>query len=659
MPKIPGLKKKRKGKKNKYKDEEEFDAEELAKYRREHQAKEEEAAAAGEAPTEGKSDEWQKFKALTAGVDSILKKTHDDLAQLKETSYFQRKPPGPSEYGSETSKGNDKGLAWTDFEDGQEPGLEEAAGTEAPPKLEDIPLKFEEYDSEDSEEDSDVDELFDTTYLDRVTTEDLHLAYIPDSPIEKDDGPDPFDTSIVDKVIKPESEKERKRKLISLGCAVDVLAGKVDKAPSPLPEHHESTPRRRPKPLDLLLGSFDEQPPSATDSENVSNLLDEPVKTLLDEEVDLSDTIPSVDVADTLSILQKINETVQAAQLPKNPEKTATPILEKFGIDELIDGEEDEFAALATESLAKSPIKAKKNFEGIKPQRPPPPSALNIQSELGDPEDPFDTSFAEKVLPGQCELKLIEKEILEKDEFELNQSERVKFDGKTIKYSGVTIAINNSVQSNEEILEDPSNIKKDLLGGSATDLTDIGFTPIEPTTDKSPDEFSFSNEDPFDTSIVHTLTAPGKTELKFLEQDLLAETQTIESKVEEKIPHRPDQLIGTKKHSIPKVVAFIEPPGVNGTEENSKKPVTPYYPGRSFESETVDFLTAEEDIGVKLRTPVSPRKIEDEIKAVDPFDTSIANNIQPSTTELKLIENELISSEQIEVSDPFEITDLK
>ncbi|KAL1455324.1 hypothetical protein WDU94_009427 [Cyamophila willieti] len=660
MPKIPGLKKKKKGKKNKHKDEEEFDAEELAKYRREHQVKEEEAA--GEASSEGKSEEWQKFKALTAGVDSILKKTHDDLAQLKETSYFQRKPPGPSEYGSETSKGNEKEHNWTDFEEGEGPegGLEEAAGTEAPPRLEDLPLKFEDYDSEDSEEDSDVDEdLFDTTYLDLVNTEGLQLAYIPDSPIEKDDGPDPFDTSIVDKVIKPESEKERKRKLISLGCAVDVLAGKVDKPVSPLPEHHESTPRRRPKPVDLLLASFDEQSTTAADLENVSKTLEEPVKTLLDEEVDLNLPTSPVDVTDTLSILQKINETVLAAPIPQAPEKKATPVLEKFGIDELIDGEPDEFAALASESLAKSPLNAHKNFPGIKPQRPPPPSAINVQVELGDPEDPFDTSFAEKVLPGECELKLIEKEILEKDESEFTQSERVKFDGKTIKYSGITIAINNSVNSHEDNSENTLSLKKDLLGGSTTDLSQIGFTPIEPTTDKSPEEIAFSSDDPFDTSIVHALTAPGKTELKFLEQDLLAETKTIEHKSEEKVAQRPDQLIvGTKKHSIPKVVAFIEPPGINGTE-NSKKPVTPYYPGRSFESESVDFLTAEEDIGVKLHTPVAPRKIEDDIEDVDPFDTSIANNIQPSTTELKLIENEFMSSDPIEVSDPFEITDLK
>lgn len=661
MPKIPGLKKKKKGKKNKHKEEEEFDADELAKYRKEHQAKEEEEeGAATEASSEGKSDEWQKFKALTAGVDSILKKTHEDLAQLKETSYFQRKPPGPSEYGSETAEGLKKEPVWTDFDEGQEGGtLDEAAGTDkAAPQLEDLPLKFEEYEDDSDEEDSDVDEdLFDTTYLDLVTTEGLQLAYIPDSPIEKDDGPDPFDTSIVDKVIKPESEKEKKRKLISLGCAVDVLAGKVDKPVSPISDQHGSTPRRRPKPVDLLLGSFDELSTNAAELDYAATTSEEPVRTLLDEEVDIDLPASPVDVADTLSILQKINETVQAAQIPKAPEKTATPILEKFGIDELIDGEEDEFAALASESLAKPPLKAHKNFEGIKPQRPAPPSALKIQNDLEEPEDPFDTSFAEIVLPGKCELKLIENEILGKDESELIQSERVKFDGKTIKYSGITIEISN--QPKEDTSEDTSNLKKDLLGGSTTDLSHIDFTPIEPTVDKSPEEIGFSSDDPFDTSIVHSLTAPGKAELKLLEQHLLAETANTETKNEEKIVHRPDLLVGTKKHSIPKVVAFIEPPGVNGAEENSKKPVTPYYPGKSFESENLDFLTAEEDIGVKLHTPVAPRKIEDDLEAVDPFDTSIANNIQPSTTELKLIENEFMSVDPIVVSDPFEITDLK
>lgn len=636
MPKIPGLRKKRKNKKNKHK-EEEFDAEELANYRREHQVTEE-GAAAGEASAEGKGDEWQKFKALTAGVDSILKKTHDDLAHLKETSYFQRKPPGPSSYGAESAQGLNKDQTWTEFEEGTEKAeLDEATGEERVlPKLEELPLRFQEYDGDDDEEDdSDVDEdIFDTTYLDLVPTDDLQLVYISDSPIEKVDGPDPFDTSIVDKVLP--KEKERKHKLISLGCAVDVLAKKADK--TAIPEHHDS--RRRQKSVDLLLVSFDEDSKTAAALNQAVTPLDEPVKTLLDEgDLELSNS--PVDIVDTLSILQKINETVQAAQLPKAPEKTTTPILEKFGIDELIDGEDDEFAALATESLAKSPLKSRKDFQGIKPERPPLPSTLGDQDSFDDIRDPFDTSFTENVLPGKCELKLIENEILKKDESELIQSERVKFDGKTIKYSGITIEINNHTKEEKEV-------KKDLLGGSTNDLSHIDFLPINPTAKESSEEIEFSSEDPFDTSIVHSLIAPGKVELKYLEQDLLPDNKINDLKTEEITAHRPDLLIGTKKYSIPKVVAFIEPPGINNVEENSKKPVTPYYPGRSFESENLDLLS--EDLRVE-----APKDTEGELDDLDLFDTSITSTIEPLTT----VESKLMSTDNIEVSDPFEITDLK
>jgi len=63
-----GLKKKKKNKKNKHKEEELFNEEELEKYRREHQEGKEAVCE-----TEGQ-EEWQKFKAITAGIDDVLKK---------------------------------------------------------------------------------------------------------------------------------------------------------------------------------------------------------------------------------------------------------------------------------------------------------------------------------------------------------------------------------------------------------------------------------------------------------------------------------------------------------------------------------------------------------------------------------------------------------
>jgi MAGUK p55 subfamily protein 5 len=88
-----GLKKKKNKNKKHKKEDELFDEVELEKYRREHQQdsevgqqEEQEDQAAGSSDNE----EWRRFKALTAGVDSVLKKTQGDLDRIKSSSYFQR-----------------------------------------------------------------------------------------------------------------------------------------------------------------------------------------------------------------------------------------------------------------------------------------------------------------------------------------------------------------------------------------------------------------------------------------------------------------------------------------------------------------------------------------------------------------------------------------
>ena len=85
-----GLKKKKKGKKHK-KEDELFNEAELEKYRREHQQDTAEGQQEEQQQPEGTdNEEWKRFKALTAGVDSVLKKTEEDLNRIKSTSYFQR-----------------------------------------------------------------------------------------------------------------------------------------------------------------------------------------------------------------------------------------------------------------------------------------------------------------------------------------------------------------------------------------------------------------------------------------------------------------------------------------------------------------------------------------------------------------------------------------
>lgn len=89
-----GIKKKIKGKKDK--EDDLFDPENLAKYKKElEESRREggESSSAGPEPStnQEEDDEWKKFKQLTAGIDVTLKKTSGDLDRIKTTSFFQKK----------------------------------------------------------------------------------------------------------------------------------------------------------------------------------------------------------------------------------------------------------------------------------------------------------------------------------------------------------------------------------------------------------------------------------------------------------------------------------------------------------------------------------------------------------------------------------------
>jgi len=136
-----GLKKKIKGKKDKGKEDDLFDPEQLEKYRKELEEKrkaaaEEDPSGSSSAP---KDEEWLKFQALTAGVDTILKKTTTDLDKIKETSFYQRKQPiipdnwheahssaGPGALANSAPSGDKGDPTWEDFQgEGHEVEVEE------------------------------------------------------------------------------------------------------------------------------------------------------------------------------------------------------------------------------------------------------------------------------------------------------------------------------------------------------------------------------------------------------------------------------------------------------------------------------------------------------------------------------------------------------
>lgn len=166
---------------------------------------------------------------------------------------------------------------------------------------------------------------------------------------------------------------------------------------------------------------------------------------------------------------------------------------------------------------------------------------------------------------------------------------------------------------------------RDLLGGSNTDLSNIGDKPLKPA--EKADENYIEYCDPFDTGIY--TTEPGQTELKFLEKELLSDIKketngslsdedfdprAVEEKPRERTQSRPEIL----NISATKTVSFDLP---TPTEEfvSSIKPLTPYY--------------------------VRKESIAEVEESVDPFDTSFVSNIAPGKAELKLIENDLFDPE--------------
>lgn len=615
-----GLKKKKKNKKNKHKEEELFNEEELERYRREHQ---EGKVAEGE--NEGQ-EEWQKFKAITAGIDDVLKKTQGDLDRIKTNSFFQRKPTQTELKAAEEKLISEKRAILE-----EEKRIRTEAETLTAAKAEEETAARAPVDDESSSEESDNgDDIFDTSYVDVITSGEVKLAYIPESPTKEDEEFDPFDTSIVDKVIQPSKKNLR---YISLGCAVEVLSGKdVDINPEVF---RSSAVRKRPKPVDLLSEGFD------NNTSNVKLINDEPIKTLLDDDPILStDAIP-------LSIVTPIEIKPQEIkkEKKKTPERDISQIIDEFdtplNLSEIVntqlhlenDNIDDEFAALAVESLSKSP--------------------------LPEDIDPFDTSFADHVIP-----------------IVNNLNTQIKQDNQHV---------NDKIAEKEffQTVRPLSLEHRDLLGGSTTDLSVIGHHPIEPNNTVS----DITLIDPFDTSIAESLL-PGKGELKLLEKELLEDSKapckniTIEEdddfnpRAEESV--RPIQLnLKEKRVSVPKVTFALEKDLLTDDhhgELHVTKPLTPYYPqdqlnedsfdidpfdtshvthapGKvelkllenelvEIESKCTDILTEDEFIPHVLHTPVEPEIAVPE--EIDPFDTSFASESVPSRTEIKLLESEFI-----------------
>lgn len=335
------------------------------------------------------------------------------------------------------------------------------------------------------------------------------------------------------------------------------------------------------------------------------------------------------------------------------------------------------------------------------------PGAIYVSDDEEDnlDDDPFNTNYAEQVIKKTTVLE-------EDDDFDPRAEEETGTGGT----GGLLTA--------------PG---RDLLAGSATDLSKVVPAPLAPTLSVDQPEEDF---DPFDTSAINALVQPKATELRFLERELLNESGTSlkqslsdpdfdpragqEEPVAVPTPVAQVSIAefdsARRKSSLSlslqgKSVGFLVPKGQDllaagndGCLGANKKPLTPYYAPsaqsiaeresedpfdtsyvpeaklsdielKHIEADLIaeptlkhslsdpDFdprapptpvpaevlLAVEENINIKVLTPAQERRKlpsnvqdEEEDQEIDPFDTSIAANLKPGQTELKLLENELL-----------------
>lgn len=287
-------------------------------------------------------EEWAKFKALTSGVDNILHKTQDELDRIKKESFYQRLPSA-----AEKKKQEEEEAARREAER-LERERQLAAEREANrDKLAEAVVELS--DSEDEQQDE-VDDIFATDYIEAITSGEVQLAVVPDSPVlDFDDGPDPFDTAYAEKVIVGADKAKGNKKLVSLGAAVEVLSGRVDR------EHAVAlaNPKRKLRKgiQNLLLSESVEVADTDADlltSEPQHNLLDD-----LDD--DVPESVAPIDLSVSLHLHlikpQKLDDNDDEDNEQADQFGSLNPDLAEF--DALKDDEDDEFAELAAESLTK------------------------------------------------------------------------------------------------------------------------------------------------------------------------------------------------------------------------------------------------------------------------------------------------------------------
>ncbi|XP_052899738.1 protein stoned-A [Anopheles moucheti] len=667
MLKLPkGLKKKKKGKKSK-KDQELFTEEELEQYRREHQNQ---SALNSAAPSDSEDqpggseksendEEWSKFAALTSGIDSVLKKTQGDLDRIKSTSFFQKVPTKVEQEAREREERERR------EQEERERAAEAAKVQEEQRAAEELINAVVEL--SESEPNSEAEEdIFDTGYIDAIASGELPIAYVPESPVlESFEGEDPFDTSYAEKVIKGPEVSKRGKKIVNIGSAVEVLTGRVESVGTGSTKGN----RQRRGIQNLLLASFDESEQQGRNETTEPRLggegkpaeqqqVEEPQAfSLLDDSADLPADVP-IDLSVSLHLtLQKQHQEQQQEEGELHQEATGDiGAGTELDLDEFDDLKKrtpviaggDDFELLIGDSGSKEKVPANADL----------PVVDLDEFEDGPVDDPFDTGFVERILPAtaveddEFDPRAEEPEVPEDDfDFDPRAAEREEKRPSTPDLFSVDQT--NSLQ----VAPEAAALTKDLLSGSSSDLAGIAHAPLECTAGGVPTASISSTADPFDTSDVEFIVAPGKTELKFLEEELLTDRgpglshslsdPDFDPRAEGEDDHRTTQeeqrteedfqSLAQRKSSLSLHIGNGGPVGGGGA--NRSKSVV-------FAVPTPDLLKldGEQSIAKKPLTPYYNREPSLSDVDADPFDTSFVPSVAPTQLELSLLEQELNSA---------------
>ena len=552
------------------------------------------------------TDDWKLFQSLTSGVDAVIKQKKEELQDIKLDSYFQQKTPvqasdeedqeeGAKEEAAEQAKGDD---AESSSSESEEAGI----------GLVDIP------DTPEGESEAEED-IFNTDFVDAITSGEVKLAVIPDDPVY-DDADDPFNTTYAEAIVQKEKVEKRKEanriKFSGLSSVADVLSGKSDKVDSSLIEHATKRKRRRANRINLIA----EQETDVTAREQIG--------TFDLQKADQAERQPDILITDA-------SQTADDSKLEAALDiltSTPSPLPDKLDQDKnQKSGELDlsEFEVIGPESEDKVALTSNVAILAGEFSKP-------VEEEEDDFDAAFDALAQESVTRGK--LEDLERQFEDADVFDTTCADNV------LNLASLT----NKVEEIEEPLEtfedkDPfdTSAYEHITGDLETDLDFDSLAKRDPEKeeqDKAKKAEEESKDDEFS----------GWDEVKpIVDQGWAAFEETKKPKPSRPPPPRPAPPRPLQRPKL----QHLDPTGGKGAPSVViKAPSTESI--KSWNCATADILIKKSEIEA-LDEPLPEADSEEE----DPFDTSNFESV------VKELNKDQEAEDLEEDQDPFDISGFK